>query len=127
MMRPTFAAVAALATLGGCAAMGVTPRPDAVSLTQSALVVTLTDGTRCTMTRPADASAWSGRLQNCAIDWPYRVALDDRSNILRQLVEAIFVQQGDKPLLNALGTVEITDPRSGTVLSFVSPPPVRED
>ena len=124
--RPLFAACG-LAALVGCGLIGMDPRPTEVRLTQDRLIVDLSGGGRCTMARPQGEAAWFGTLQNCAIDWPYRVALDPRPNILRKLVEAIFVGGAASGVLAAVGTVEITDPRTGEVLTFVSPPPTAND
>lgn len=119
MLRSVLAlSVAAL--LSGCASFGVAPRPAEVSLTKTDLVVTLTDASRCTVARPEGAE-WSGTLQGCATPWPYRVELDPRTNILSRVVEAVF-ERAESVRLNAFGTVTITDPATGEVFTFVSPP-----
>ena len=120
MLRPVLALSAAL-TLSACASFGTAPRPAEVQLTKDQLVVSLTDASRCTMARP-EGAAWEGTLEGCAIAWPYAVQLDPRSNILRQLIDAIF-ERSETVRLNAFGTVTITDPATGEVFRFVSPPP----
>ncbi len=118
MLRSTLALSAGLA-LGACATFGPSPRPADVSLTEDALVVVLTDASRCTMARPK-GEVWSGALEGCAIAWPYEVALDPKNNILRRLVQAVF-ERTDAVTVAALGTVVITDPGTGDVYTFVSP------
>ena len=125
MLRTGLLGVLALG-VAGCTGFDGTPRPAEVSLTQDRLVVTLTDASRCEMARP-EGVVWSGRLEGCALDWPYDVELDARSNILRQIVEAIFTPANGLVTLNALGTVTVTDPVGGTEYVFVSPPPIEED
>ena len=119
MLRMAIGSVLALG-LAGCAGFDMSPRPAEVSLTQDRLVVTLTDASRCEMARP-EGAAWSGQLQGCSLNWPYTVELDARTNILRQLVEALFQPANGLVTLNALGTVTIVDPSDGTEFVFVSP------
>ena len=125
MYRAAFG-LTALFMLTACAGMGVAPRPAEVRLTRDALVVRLSDNSRCEMARP-EGAVWAGRLEGCALDWPYEVMLDERSNILREIVEAIFTPDNGVVRLSALGTVTITDPDSGEVYSFVSPKPQPEE
>ena len=124
-MRQLTLGLVVCAALAGCAQIGSGARPEAVFLTRNDLVVSLTDGTRCRMERPA-AAVWSGRLQGCSRDWPYEVALDPRTHAARQLVEAVFTQI--RGLRSATyGTVTITDPVRGAQYVFVSPAQTAED
>ncbi len=116
-------AASILSLVSGCTAIGSASKPQDVRLTKNSLVVTLTDASPCTADRPAGSVSWSGQLESCAIAWPYQVTLDDRSNILREIVEAIFVNAEDSGVLEAFGTVELTDPETGDVMRFVSPRP----
>lgn len=124
-MRHLTLGLAVCAVLAGCAQMGSGPRPEAVFLTRSDLVVSLTDGTRCRMDRP-EGPAWSGHLEGCSRDWPYAVALDPRSHAARQLVEAVFAPVRGLRVAT-YGTVTITDPVSGAQYTFVSPAQTAED
>lgn len=106
--------------LSACAAMPA-PEPQGASLSDSALTVKLSDGTRCT----ADwrAAGGQGQMQGCAVPLTYSVTEVANPNILRKL----WVQLAD-----ALGAEGIAPPMADVVVTgadgrtwrYVSPPPV---
>ncbi|MFZ1468078.1 MAG: hypothetical protein WAT09_03765 [Paracoccaceae bacterium] len=116
-MRHLIKAAAALAVLTGCAAVPGNPRPHEVRLTDRALVLGLTDGSRCT----ADwAAAPVGRMPDCGPGYGYAVKVEDRPNVLRQLAEGLLLALGAQGVLRPMAEVVITDP-AGVDYIFTSP------
>ena len=106
-----------LLLLAGCTSVSGPPRPEAARLTDRALVLTLTDGTRCT----ADwATAPVGRLESCGPGYGYAVTVEDRPNVLRQLVQGLLLTLGAEKALAPMAEVVITDP-AGVDYVFTSP------
>ena len=106
--------------LAGCVTVAGPPRPEAVRLTDRDLVLSLSDGTRCTALW---AAAPVGRLDGCGPGYGYAVTVEDNPNILRQLVEGIVLALGGDGILAPMAEVVITD-ATGRDHVFVSPPPV---
>ena len=106
-----------LMVLAGCAAVSGPPRPEAARLTDRVLTLSLSDGTRCT----ADwATAPAGRMEECGPGYGYAVTVEDRPNILRQLVEGLLLTLRAERALAPMAEVVITDP-SGVDYVFTSP------
>ena len=103
--------------LAGCAAVAAPPRPEAVRLTDRALMLTLSDGTRC---KAEWAAAPAGRFEPCGPGFGYAVTVGDRPNILRQLAEGLMLALGTRDVLRPLAEVVITDP-AGVDYVFTSP------
>ena len=106
-----------LMMLAGCAAPVAAPQPQAVRLTDRALALTLTDGTRCTVDW---AAAPVGRMDACGPGYAYAVTVEDRPNFLRQLAEGLFLALGAEGVLAPMAEVVITDP-AGVDWVFTSP------
>lgn len=112
-----------LLLLAACAAPLGDPVPKEVRLTDTELVLRLSDGTLC---RTDWQAAPVGRLDACGPGYGYAVAVEDNPNLLRQLVEGLVLALGGRGVLSPMAEVVITDP-AGIDHVFVSPPEVGLD
>lgn len=104
--------------LAACVAAPGNPVPQSVRLTDSTLTLRLSDGTRC----QADwVAVPAGRMESCGPGYGYAVHVDDRKNLLRQLIEGIDLALGGGLGLVPMAEVVITDP-AGIDHVFTSPP-----
>jgi hypothetical protein len=109
--------------LGACVPMQPAV-PQAARLTQTELIVTLSDATICRA--PSGPAGASGRFDRCGPGYAYQVELVSRPNLLRQMAEAAFGALGADDQLSPMGRVTLTD-AAGTQFAFVSPVPVPLD
>jgi hypothetical protein len=92
--------------------------PQQVDLDADLLNVRMSDGTVCRGPAPGpDArTGWSGRLQDCAWDYPYTVEIDPGTNPLRFVLVEVF----GEALFSPLAEVTIT-PADGRPRVFQTP------
>jgi len=94
-------------------------RVDAVYLYQHGINVHMSDGQLCTAQKPGGAGlTWSGRLTGCAHPLSFSVALAQRVNPMRMVLDEV----GLSPILNPIARVTVTE-ASGREVIFASPPP----
>ncbi|MDQ2067272.1 hypothetical protein Q9295_12920 [Xinfangfangia sp. CPCC 101601] len=93
--------------LAACAAPVASPGLRSVKLSQEALTLTLTNGTRCWVDwRQAPV----GRMEACGQGYGYAVTVADNPNVLRQLVEGVVLALGASAVLAPMAEVVITGP-----------------
>ncbi|MEZ5796179.1 MAG: hypothetical protein R3D63_00960 [Paracoccaceae bacterium] len=109
--------LAPILLLSACVAASGPPVPQSVRLTDQALVLSLSDGARCSVDW---AAAPVGRLDGCGPGYGYAVTVEDNPNILRQLVQGIVLALGGRGVLAPMAEVVITDP-AGIDHVFTSP------
>jgi hypothetical protein len=109
--------------LSACAALPGTPVPQEVRLSETEMVLRLSDGTRCVADWQA---APVGRLEACGPGYGYAVTVADRPNFLRQLADGLVLAAGLQGVLAPVAEVVITDP-AGIDHVFRSPPPRADD
>ena len=119
-MRLFPALAVAFLPLAACAALQGPVQPDSVRLDATHLSLRLTDGTLCKVNW---AQAPSGRMDTCGPGYGYAVHVEEKPNILRQLVEGVFLTLGAEGVLAPQAEVVITDP-AGSDFVFTSPAPV---
>ena len=107
-----------MALLAGC--LNTFPQPQTVDVSALGIEVQMSNRQTCTGPAPLPGSSWSGTLQGCDAPYPYRVTLDDRPNVLRDVLETGLAAVGVP--LAPVATVEIDGP-SGNTWRFASPPP----
>ncbi len=122
-MRRVLSPLVLAAALSACAAAPGQPVPQDVRLTDTDLVLRLSDGTQC---RTTWAGAPQGRLDGCGPGYGYAVTVAEDPNLLRQLVEGLVLALGGAGLLAPMAEVVITDP-AGIDHVFTSPPPGKAD
>ena len=107
--------------LAACASMPA-PEPQGASLSETALTVKLSDGTRCT----ADwsASGGQGQMDGCAVPLSYSVTEVANPNILRKLWVQLTDALGAEGIAPPMADVVITG-EGGRTWRYVSPPPVQ--
>lgn len=109
--------------LAGC--VGLSPAiPQAARMTQSELIVTLSDATVCRA--PISATGAAGQLTACGPGFAYEVEIVRKPNLLRQMAEAAFGALGAEGQLAPIGRVTLTD-SAGKRYDFVSPVPILPD
>jgi hypothetical protein len=114
---------AVLLAAAGCAPVGP-GRPEAVTVSEGGIVVRMSTGERCLgplSDETRTGTGWAGRLQGCAADYPYEVALQAGANPLRLVLESALGALGGEGLLAPRAQVVITGP-GGRVWRFRSPP-----
>ncbi|WP_395543303.1 hypothetical protein [Neotabrizicola sp. sgz301269] len=109
-----------LLPLAACAALQGPVQPESVRLDTTSLSLRLTDGTVCKVNW---AQAPVGRMGDCGPGYGYAVHVEEKPNILRQLVEGLFLTLGAEGVLAPQAEVVITDP-AGSDFVFTSPAPV---
>jgi hypothetical protein len=97
--------------------------PVSARLSNEGLAVRMSNGLTCRGgAAPAGTRAWTGTLAGCPEGWRYRVALQDRTNPARFIVEAVLTALTLEDALAPAAEVQVFDP-SGLATVFVSPPP----
>lgn len=105
--------------LAACVAAPVgVPAPAGVRLSAEELVLRLTDGTLC---RADWTVAPVGRLDRCGPGFGYVVTVEDRPNLMRQLVKAVDLAVAGGRMFPPMAEVVITDP-AGIDHVYVLPP-----
>jgi len=123
ILRPL--AVLTLASLGLAACVMTSAEPRQVDLEADLLTVRMSDGSTCLGRAPVGGApeGWSGRLQDCAWDYPYTVEIDSRTNPVRFILTEVF---GESGLISPIADVTITVP-SGRARVFQMPERVNAD
>jgi hypothetical protein len=112
-------AAAAGAILAGCTAAARPPEPVAAEIVRAVLVVHLSNGARCVALTPFTAR--EGRFGHCP-DLSWRITAEERSNLLRRVVEEGLALLAADRYLAPFAVIEVTD-AAGRVTVFASPPP----
>lgn len=107
--------------VAGCAALTGNPVPREVRLSDTAMTMTLTDGTLCRLknwqARPV------GRFESCGPGFGYAITVEGQPNPLRAALEDIGGAVSGN-LLAPMAQIVITDP-AGYDHAFSSPVPFR--
>lgn len=105
-----------MALVAGCALAGA-PRPSAVRLSPTDLVVMMQDGRQC---RADWSVAPQGRMGDCGIE--YDVRPDSRTNPLAQVWQGVWTALAADGAIRPQAQVLLTDADGGQHV-FASPPP----
>lgn len=108
--------------LAACSTPQSGGRPEAVLVERDRITVSMSTGWPCTGFRtPATETAdgWAGTLEGCPDPYPYRVALKDKSNPVRMVLEEALTALGGEHLLRPVAIVEID--AKGRTYTFRSP------
>lgn len=121
---PLVTALIGAALLTSCANLGPAT-PQQVTVSSTGVEARMSDGSLCLGPRPEAAQAWSGQLEGCATPYAYEARIDNRSNLLRTVLEEIFDAIGYEDGLAPVAMVTITDD-AGRSFGFASPPSLQQ-